>query len=148
MLPTQVDETQTPHEDKIDLDEIARESHEELARFKAVWPFDLFPDEIIINKSNVTIIRHFFFFVEEKIICHFDDLINTHLNIGPFFGSIGILSKYFTDGREDVQWFSRRDAERLHAILQGLLIARKEGVSLRQLPKETIIEKLYAIGKR
>jgi len=138
--------TQTPAENKADLDKIARDSHDELARFHGVWPFDLFPDEIIINRTNVTIVRHYFFFVSEKMICHFEDLVNSHVNVGPFFGSIAIFSKYFTDGEEDLHWFSRTNAEKVHAILQGLLIVKKEGVDISNVPKEEIIPKLYAIS--
>lgn len=82
------------------------------------------------------------------MICHFDDLVNSHVNVGPFFGSLSIFSKYFTDGEEQVHWFSRRNAEKIHAILQGLLIAKKEGVDLKSLSKEELIPKLYQIGKR
>lgn len=139
---------QSHEENKADLDRIAFDSHDELAKFRGVWPFDFFPDEVIINRTNITIIRHYFFFVSQKIICHFDDLVNAHVNAGPFFGSLSIYSKYFTDGQEDIKWFSRNSAERIHAILQGLLIARKEGVDIKTMSKEEIIPKLYQIGKR
>lgn len=128
------------------LDSIVEESNEILAHFKGVWPFDLFPDEVIIDKQAVTIIRHWFFGVGQKITCHFDDLVNAEMNIGPFFGSIQIYSKYFTDGEEDIKWFSRSDVKKIHALLQGLLIAKKEGVDIKSLSKDEILHKLYKIG--
>lgn len=146
--PQEQQREKAPEEQQADLDRIAIDSQEELARFRGVFPFDLFPDEIIINKTNITVIRHYFFFVSQKLICHFDDLVNSHVNVGPFFSSISIISKYFTDGQEDVKWLSRQDGEKVHAVLQGLLLSRKEGVDLKRLPKEEIIDKLIAIGKR
>lgn len=128
------------------LDDIVQESNEVLARFKGVFPFDFFPDEVIIDKQAITIVRNFFFGVKGKIICHYDDLVNSEVNLGPFFGSFTIYSKYFTDGEEKVNWFSKGDAKKIHAILQGLLIARKEGVNLKTLSRGDILNKLYQIG--
>lgn len=141
-------ENPSPEAKKADLDRIAADSHDELATFRTVFPFDLFPDEIIINRTNITLIHNYFFFVSQKLICHFDDLVNSHVHLGPFFGSLQIISKYFTDGEEDIKWLSRKNAETIHAILQGLLIAKKEKVDLKGLPREEIISRLYQIGKR
>lgn len=128
------------------LDEVVQESNEVLVKFKGVFPFDPFPDEVIIDKQAITILRHIFFGVTQKITCHFDDLVNSEVNLGPFFGSLNVYSKYFTDGVETVKWFSRGDAAKIHAILQGLLIAKKEGVDLKNMTKEDILQKLYTIG--
>lgn len=136
----------TSPDEKPTIDEVLEESNIVLAKFRGVWPFDFFPDEIIIDKQAVTIVRHWFFGVGQKITCHFDDLVNAEVNVGPFFGSLNIYSKYFTDGVEHVKWFSASDARRIHAILQGLLIAKKEGVDLKTVPNEEILGKLYEIG--
>jgi len=134
-------------EEKPSLDRIMEESNEILAHFRGVWPFDFFPDEVIIDKKAITIVRHWFFGVGQKITCHFDDLVNAEVNVGPFFGSLKIYSKYFTDGEEDIKWFSRGDAKKIHAILQGLLMAKKEGVDLHDIPNDELLTKLYKIGK-
>lgn len=135
-----------PTDEKPTIDEVLEESNIVLAKFRGVWPFDFFPDEVIIDKQAVTIVRHWFFGVGQKITCHFDDLVNAEVNVGPFFGSLNIYSKYFTDGVEHVKWFSAGDARRIHAILQGLLIAKKEGVDLKSVPNDEILGKLYEIG--
>lgn len=128
------------------LSDIAEESGQELLRFRAVFPFDLFPDEIVIDSQSITIVHHLFFLVKQKVICHFDDLAHSEVNVGPLFGSIRIYSKYFVDGEERIGWLSRNAALKLHAIAQGVLIARKEGVSLKSVPKEELMDKLYKIG--
>jgi len=139
-------QVQSTEEKKPTLDQVLEESNEVLARFRGVWPFDFFPDEVIVDKKAITIVRHWFFGVGQKITCHFEDLVNAEVNVGPFFGSMSIYSKYFTDGQEDVKWFSRGDAKKLHAILQGLLMARKEGVDIKNIPNDELLEKLYKIG--
>ena len=144
----QENQNETREEEKTALDLLVQESNEIIARFKGVWPFDLFPDEVIIDKHAITIVRHIFFGISRKIICHFDDLVNSEVNVGPFFGSLKIYSKYFTDGEEDIKWFSRSDAATIHAILQGLLTVRKEGISLKDLSPEDIISKLYDLGTK
>lgn len=133
-------------EEKPTLDEVLEESNEVLAHYTGVWPFDFFPDEVIIDKKAVTIVRHWFFGVSQKITCNYDDLVNAEVNLGPFFGSMSIYSKYFTDGEERVNWFSRESARQIHAILQGLLMAKKEGVDIKSIPNDELINKLTNIG--
>lgn len=137
---------ESPEAEKPSLDQIMQESNQVLAHFRSVWPFDFFPDEVIIDKKAITIVRHWFFGVGQKITCHFEDLVNSEVQIGPFFGSIKIYSKYFTDGEEDVNWFSRSDAKKIHAILQGLLMAKKEGADIQNIPNDELLYKLYHIG--
>jgi hypothetical protein len=108
----------------------------------------LFPDEVSLDRQTLTITRNIFWGVQQKVICHYQDLVNSHVNLGPFFGSLNIYSKYFTDGEEQVNWFSKKDAEKMHAILQGLLITQKEGIDLKDLSREEIVAKLYSIGAR
>lgn len=131
---------------KPSLDEVIVESNKVLGKFKGVWPFDFFPDEVLLDKQAITIVRHHFWGVFAKITCHYDDLVNSQVNVGPLFGSLNIYSKYFTDGEEVVKWFSNTDAQRIHAILQGLLIARKEGVDLKETPDDELLTKLHKIG--
>lgn len=136
----------SPSEEKPTLDQVIEQSNIILGRFRGVWPFDFFPDEVIIDKQSVTIVRHNFFFSKGKITCHFEDLVNSEFNVGPFFGSMSIYSKYFTDGEEQIHWFSRDSILRIHAILQGLLIAKKEGVDLKSVPDDELLAKLYELG--
>lgn len=135
-------------EQQADLDTVVEESNEILVRFRGVWPIDLFPDEVEIDRHTITVRNRAFWNVEKKSVCHYDDLVNSEINLGPFFGSISIFSKYFTDNHERVRWLSRKDAKNLQAFLQGILIARKEGVDLKGLTRNEIIAKLYTIGKR
>ena len=130
------------------LDTLTQESNEILISVKGVWPFDLFPDEIAIDRQTITITRNIFWGIHSRVVCHYQDLVKADLNVGPFFGSLNIYSKYFTDGEEVVKWFSKKNATTIHAVLQGLLIAQKEGIDLRELPREEVIEKLYSIGMR
>lgn len=131
---------------KINIDDVAKESKEQLAMFKAVFPFDFFPDKVVIDSQSITIVHNFFFGVKQKVMSHFDDLAHSELNVGPLFGSIKIFSKYFVDGEEQINWLTRRDASDLHAIIQGILISRKENVDLKSVPKEELIYKLHEIG--
>lgn len=137
------------HQEKSDkLTTLAKESNEVLIAAKGVWPFDLFPDEISIDRQTITIIRNLFWGVQQRVICHYQDLVKSDLNAGPFFGSLNIYSKYFTDGEEKIKWLTKKDATTIHAVLQGLLIAQKESLDLKELPKEEVIAKLYSIGMR
>lgn len=140
-------DNKSPQEKHEDLEQVVQESNEVLATFRGVFPFDIFPDEVIIDKQSITIIRHFFIGISQRVNSHFDDLVNSEVNLGPFFGSINVYSKYFTEGVERVNWLSRDGAQALHEILQGLLITRKEGVDLKDLSREEIIFKLRQIGK-
>ena len=133
---------------KIDkLRNIAKRSHEVLVSANTVFPLTIFPDTIIVDRSKITIIKRIFFFTSQTVSIQVEDVLNVSCGLGPFFGSLTISVRVMnsTDHfRTDHFW--RHDAVQLKHIIQGFMIAHKNGVDLDQLSREELIEHLNDLG--
>ncbi|MCA9339127.1 hypothetical protein KC939_02165, partial [Candidatus Saccharibacteria bacterium] len=77
------------------LKSLRKSSEDKLITVDAVFPFDLFPDRITIDRAKVTVIKRNFFFTEQKTSISTEDLLNVDMGLGPFFGTIKLHSRFF-----------------------------------------------------
>lgn len=139
-------DAQTKQDQKDEFHEFAEKTQEVLIHVHGVWPFDFFPDEAILNRSMFIVKRHVAPFVSRTITGYHDDILDSHVNVGPFFGSVTVHMKFTTNGKEVINWLTRKDAIRLHAMLQGLLATKKNGLDITHLNRNDLIARLYEIG--
>jgi|SRR6185437_6270443 len=116
-------------------DERLRKFHKLLAEKKklyqisAIFPLQLFPDQLIIDTQKITLIyNQLLGEVRETILI--DQIGDLDLTLGPLFRSLNILS--ISHGK---QWLKisqlRRDqALRAKRIIEGLIIARRGNIEL------------------
>lgn len=131
---------------KEDFREFTANAHEILLHVKGVFPFDIFPDEAKLDRQMLTIRRNIFPGISKTVTSHHDDILNSHLDQGPLFGSVTIHLKYVTDGEETIKWLSKRDAKELHVLLQGILSARKNEIDLTPLNRSELLKRLEEMG--
>ena len=67
--------------------DITEESQEELISVTTVFPFQLFPDTITVDRQKVSIIRRHFFGVADTAVAKIGDIINVEASTGPCLGS-------------------------------------------------------------
>lgn len=124
---------------------------EVLATATTVFPFTLFPDKITIDREKITISHRYFFRVAEMISLRVEDVLHVAANVGPFFGSLRITSRFFDANSRakpySVNYLWRQDAQRLKRILQGYLIARKSGIDCSKLSTRQLREALDKLGQ-
>jgi hypothetical protein len=121
------------HEKLIDLTE---KSHDILFRADTVFPFTLFPDTITLDREKLTIANRSFFRVAKIITVPITSLVSAEVDVGPFFGAIHMTSKYFLDNTHHLRFLWRHDAERLHRLLQGYIIAHEKGIDVTEVDKD------------
>lgn len=126
--------------------DITEESQEELISITAVFPFQLFPDTITVDRQKISIIRRQFFWMADTSVAKIGDIINVEASVGPFFGSVKIFSRYLSDNHYQMSNLTRGNARRLQQILQGLLIAHEKGIDTSLIPKNELITLLLELG--
>ncbi len=137
--PTRVDDID-------DLKQVVAHSHEVISSAKTVLPF-LFPHEIILDRTKVTIIKHAFIWSSDVISIRVEDILNVSASVGPMFGSVTLASRVMsTVDHFEVDRFWRSDATRIARVIEGYLIARQNGVSTDHLSCQELAETLYDIG--
>ena len=129
-----------------ELKQVVAHSHEVIAHARTALPF-LFPHEIILDRTKITIIKRNFFWSSDIISIRIEDVLNVSGSVGPLFGSVTIDSRVMsTVDHFEVENFWRSDATRMARIIEGYLIARQNGVPTDHLSCEELAATLYEIG--
>jgi len=131
------------HEKLIELTEKAQDI---LFTADTVFPFTLFPDTITLDREKLTVVDRFFFRVAKVITVPISSMISADANVGPFFGSVHMTSKYFVDNAHTVNFLWRHDAEEIHRLLQGFIIAQEKGLDVSDVDKDDLCVLLHDLG--
>lgn len=127
---------------------IAASAQEVLASATTVFPLDLFPDTITVDRTQVTISQKKFFGMGDVTSIRLEDILNVTAQVGPFFGSIRISTRYFDpDKPYEVTRFWREDALRMQAVIQGLVITLKKEIDASVLPGQQLAEEAERLGQ-
>lgn len=136
----------TTSKDAKKLKAVVRESHTILAKAHSVFPFQLFPDGINIDRHKLTIIRRQFFGVEQKVSVPLENVKNIEADVGPFFGSVVITSDLFINNIQKVHFLWRDDAKKIQKLVQGAVVAQAEGIDLNKIATKELRSLLIDLG--
>ena len=126
------------------LKEAVRKSHEVLAGAQTIT---LFPDEIIVDRTKITIIKRYSFWSTDEISIQIEDVLNVSTSIGILFGSLTIASRVMnTTDHFDIHLLWRKDAIDLKHVIQGYVIAKHSGIDTSVLPRDEMLETLRELG--
>jgi len=126
--------------------ETAKKSHEVIFKTTTVFPFTPFPDTITVDREKVTIANRFFFRVAKITSSPIVDIQSVEANIGPFFGSVRITSRFFFRNIRQVKYLWRDDAQLIQRLLQGFIIARQKEIETTDIEKDALKKMLCDLG--
>lgn len=124
-------------------------AHEVLIQANTVFPFTLFPDTITVDRQKVTVTHRVFFGIAEVVSLRIEDILSINADVGPFFGSIKITTRFF-DNKEPpyvVNFLWRSDALRLKRIVQGYVIATQQHIDCSAFGTEELAAMLDKLGQ-
>lgn len=130
-----------------ELKEAADKVNEVLVSATSVFPFMLFPDTVTVDKAKLTVVRRKFIQVQETISIHIEDVLNVECDTGPFFGSLKIMTRFFAGEPMTIEYLKKEDATEVKVILQGLIMAGKEEIDIKEIEKDKLIPKLKKLGE-
>ncbi len=122
-------------------------SHEILYKANTVFPFNFFPDTIVIDKEKLTIIARYFFWVAKITSVPIRDILSVEADVGPFFGSIHLTSRYFFTNPHSIKFLWRKDTMKIQRLLQGYIIANERGIDCSAIDKAQLEELLEHLGE-
>jgi hypothetical protein len=130
------------------LKQAASQAHQVLANATAVFPFDLFPNEIVLDRTKITIRLRKFFMTEKIVSVRIEDVLNVSVSLGPLFGTLTISSRVMNSTDHfDIGFLRRKEAMYLKKIIQGYVIAEHDDMKVGHLSKEELIKTLCEIGE-
>lgn len=144
---TSANQQKSPHRSK-ELKRVIRRSNDVLASATTVFPFDLFPDSVVVDRTKVTITKRNFFWSEQVMSIRIEDVLNVSVASGPFFGALTIASRVMsTEDHFTTRFFWRKDAAHLKHIIQGYVIARHNRIDTKHLSRDNLIKTLEELGQ-
>lgn len=91
-------------------------------KIKSVFPFDLFPDELIIKRDKVTLINRTLPGTNMIRDMHMHDIAQAEADCGPIFGHLHVYSKLRTETPLLIERVRRKDVLKAREIIESLLV--------------------------
>lgn len=110
-----------------------------LFRAKAIFPFDFFPNELIIDLSKVTFIERAFFGTNNTNSVYIKDIANVGVETGPFLATFRVVDVSYNTEKHVIHYLKRKDAITAQEIVQGLVTASKEELDLTKVTPSDVI---------
>lgn len=123
------------------------EISKELMRLKAVWPFDFFPNEIIIEEKRLVInIRHFW---GSNTLNTMDmkELIVFEVTQSPLFASIFVKGGPMGVVDFSLNWFKVDEARKAKSLIDGLVMKEKGVIQVPSSDTNKQVEILEQVGE-
>lgn len=128
------------------LQNVTNASNRVLFKASTLFPFDFFPDTIIIHDVKIDIIHTLFFATTKVVSFPISSLINVTASTNSFFGVLNLEMVGFEPNPGTLKFLSIHDAIRARRILNGLIICYKENVDLTKLDINLVKQKVEEIG--
>lgn len=128
------------------LAELANVTERTLFTARAVFPFELFPDTLRIDRMKITVIHNDFLKMAHTTSIRLKDLGNVEAILGPFFGTIILTSQYYRNNTQTINFLTRRDAQHAQRLLQGFMVALKANIDTSNISEDELIQLLHRIG--
>lgn len=98
-----------------------------LGRFKSVFPFELFPDELIISERRVIWIHKYGLWMSRVISVLHQDIADIEASSGPLVGHLHVRN--FTGGEEIImEHLWKKDLQRARDLVESMMIRKRVGL--------------------
>jgi hypothetical protein len=141
---TAPEQPQEVHERLIDITEKAQDI---LFKADTVFPFTLFPDTITLDREKLTVATRSFFRIAKIVSVPVSSISSAEVDVGPFFGSLHMASKFFVQNTYRVNFLWRSEAAKLQHLLQGFIIAQEKKIDVTDIDKEDLLILLDDLGQ-
>jgi hypothetical protein len=131
----------------VDLPQLTEDANEVLFSLSNIFPFDLFPDRIIIRKNHVDIVKGIFFWSGATERLQIIDIREIGVHYNPVFATIVIHAIGPPEIRLEIRFLWRHQALRAKRIILGLLECQQQQVDLSGYGKRDLIAHVEEIGR-
>lgn len=129
------------------IQEVKEQTEEVLYEAETVFPFTLFPDTLKLDREKFTMAQRNFFRTATISSVPVSEIMSIEANVGPFFGSLHLILRFFNDNEKNFTYLWRQDAINLQRLIHGFIIAHHKGIDLSKVPTHELRETLTQIGQ-
>lgn len=111
-----------------------------LGKFRSVFPFELFPDELIISERRIIWIHRYGPWMNRVVSVLHQDIADIEASSGPIVGHLHIRN--FTGGEEIImEHLWKKDLQRARDLTEGLMMKHRVGMKDKSL-KDSVKDRL------
>lgn len=112
--------------------------NETLCEIQAVFPFQLFPDSIILDRFKVNVVKRDFIASERITTIPLSGSISVKVNKSPFFSTVEI-SDSNTGASTKVTHLPNEGAMHFKELVEGIVVGINQGVSFMSMSRDEIL---------
>ncbi len=128
--------------EKINL--LSKEAQQKFLEIKTVFPFDLFPDTLSIDATKINIVSRVFFASESTKSIEINEVADVIVESIPFLATLKIQC---ARGPVVIHYLKPSEAKKAKRIIQGLLIAKRQGIDISRLDISDKMQQVEELGK-
>lgn len=128
------------------LEDVIEKSKKVLLKSKSVFPFDWFPDELIIDPTKVIIVHREFLSSGAMDTVYIKDIADVIVETGPYLATLNIIDVSYGANKHYISKLKKADALRAREIIEGLVTALKAGIDILKLPGENILSSISQLS--
>lgn len=129
------------------LTNLVKKSDRILVQAQAVFPFDLFPDSIVVDENKVDLICRTFFFTKEIYTIMIKNINYVSIFSNIFFASLQFEVVGYEQNPPNIKYLWRWEATRVRDIILGLVACNKDNIDSSFFGKSDFIGKVKKIGE-
>ena len=130
------------------LTDFLQDSPKVLLKITTLFPLDIFPDDIIVDEDKVTIVKKGLTGVSNIQSIFLEDVSHINVNKVPFAASLNITdsSNIRHPITHTIANLSSKDALLAQCVIQGLILAKRKGISFQGCNKRLMEEEVRRLG--
>lgn len=129
------------------LDTLLDRAHKVLLKRNTLFPFDLFPNTLIIDYNKMDIIYRHFFRTSQTVSVPIARINHVTVDSIFFLSTLKVEVKGMDKNPAPLPFLRSRDAHLAKNLLLGLVGAHAHGIDLSRLSGQAVIDKLVEIGR-
>lgn len=118
-----------------------------LLRVKGTFPFDLYPDELIIEEKRLIVKKNMFPFFSTTVTLPISRLTLFEWNKSILYSSVFIRGAYTDNIELTVSWLPHNEAKKAKEIVDGLSLKLNESVDVVESDKNRLAKTMQVLGQ-
>lgn len=137
---------QTSAKQTAQLEQLADANTAVLFQTRTVFPFKLFPAEVKVTRSKITVSNSVFFFEKEVRSMLVKEIVRVEVDQAMFLATVDVYDRSPNGVALRITHLWKNDAHQLRHFIEGLMIAQNEGVDVSKVDDKTVVKNVEELG--
>lgn len=124
--------------------ETLNQANEVLFEFETMFPFDIAPDKIVLDRFKISIIKKELLGNERITTIPLGGSMSVKVNTGPLTSQMILTDP--EQGEIKIENVSTEDAQHFRELIEGIVVGIRNGVNFLAMSKEELIKQVLNWG--